>query len=184
MPKRTREDFLSIQRLYAAVDALAADATPSEVAARCASAMMKVLGTGAVVIHRRDVHGPDARELFTRERAAYPVMRGGECIAMIEVVGVERAIPQTVKDACAIVAQRFVAAIDAEVERELIESEMPPTRRFPELPRSSLGSSSRNLDDRGDRLVVRCSERDDRSAHVIPATFPKRAPTLRARSSL
>jgi hypothetical protein len=74
MPKRTREDFLSIYRLGAAIDGLAADATPWQVAGRCARALADALQARAIVIHHHDavarevrsigVHGPNAGDLL------------------------------------------------------------------------------------------------------------------------
>lgn len=74
MPKRTRDDFVSIQKLCAMLDVLEAEATPWQVATQSASAMAEALHAHAVLIHQHDasrrelrsigVHGPNAGDLL------------------------------------------------------------------------------------------------------------------------
>jgi hypothetical protein len=213
MPKRTRDDFLSIYKLGAAIDSLAADATSWQVAGRCASALADVLQARAVVIHHHDVlrgqvrsigvHGPNAGDLLgtitnvdddyvvsavlanktplmlridgelprfvpdrhrllgtTRALAAFPVVRVDACVGIIEVAGVAEQRRQSITDACALVAQRLVAAFESLENRPVSGARARPT-----------GSSDRA------HPMERSVERLD----VAPPTFPKRAPTLLCR---
>jgi hypothetical protein len=73
IPKRTLDDFRSLHKLAVAIEELAPDATPWQVATRCATAITEALGAHAVVIHQHDargelrcigVHGPNAGDLL------------------------------------------------------------------------------------------------------------------------
>jgi hypothetical protein len=215
MPKRTREDFLSIQRLGAALDELEEAATPWQVATKCASAMADALHAHAIVIHHHDssrrelrsigVFGPNAGDLLgmttsvdddyvatavltnkkplmlqldgalprfvpdrhrvlgsSRSLAAFPVIRAGNCMAILELVGVAEEGRQRIADACELVAQKLSLAFQAPIEA-------PPSDDVRPRPAAAGGSTARALAD-GDR------------EHRAPMTFPKRAPTLLCRS--
>ena len=216
IPKRTLDDFRAIHRLAAAIDELGADATPWQVATRCASAMAETLHAGAVVIHQHDalrrelrcigVHGPNAGDLlgtttnvdddhvvsavltnqnclllhfdgslprFVPDRhrllgttgtlAVFPVMDADGCVGIIEIVGVAEGRRQGVADACKLVGQRLVAALESLQDRTEQGAGAPPSSR--NVPRSSTRPRA-------------ASSNDDSSVFVAPATFPKRAPTL------
>jgi len=74
IPKRTLEDYRSIHKLCTTIDELSAEATPWQVATRCAGAMAEALQAHAVVIHQHDplrrelrsigVHGPNAGDVL------------------------------------------------------------------------------------------------------------------------
>ena len=199
MPKRTREDFLAMHRLGAALDALARDATPRQVAACCASALVDALQAHAVVIHHHDaarrelhcigVHGPNAAHLLGTTTSVEddvvatatltnkkPIFHDGACIAVLELVGVEEDRQQRVADACELVAHHLamaLAATPAEPAEPSIAPEIPPPPTVPAAITIHLpiaGGSSRASDPFD-------AERHPRS----PITFPKRAPTLLCR---
>jgi hypothetical protein len=251
MPKRTREDFLSIHRLGAAIDALAPESTPWQVATRCASAMADALAAHAIVIHQHDaprgelrsigVHGPNAGDLLgtttnvdddyvatavltnrkplmlrldgslprfvpdrhrvlgsSRSIVAFPVKRAGGCVGIIEIVGVAEERQQNIADACDLVGQRLVAAIDAPLaayapqnrdEDQLDTMRPPPPPPQPDEPVSGKRPSARpsrapataQRSDADPRLVGAVSKREARAANATVVTFPKRAPTLLCR---
>lgn len=61
MPKRTREEFMALRAISAALDSLAVDATPWQVASRCASAVAEALEAHAVVVLHHDEDAQEAR---------------------------------------------------------------------------------------------------------------------------
>jgi hypothetical protein len=74
MPKWSPEELHSVHELCKAIDTLAAQATPWQVASHCASALAEALSARAVIIHQHDaaggeirvigVHGPNAGDLL------------------------------------------------------------------------------------------------------------------------